>query len=221
MTVEDRLVYLVLDNLNISKDLVIKKRYREYPEITAYTLIKGLLEYNSGLEFGTYIGYSKRSIENICKTFRELVNSRALNKFILVDKLNYRNALLSLVKYKFCSACTSIKETKYFHSNISRKDNKQGICTSCSSLGHKVLYKNNKLYYKINAIKYKVSRFNAMPKWANYKVIKEIYASCPIGYHVDHIVPLQNDLVCGLHCEFNLQHLSAQDNLSKGNKFII
>lgn len=40
------------------------------------------------------------------------------------------------------------------------------------------------------------------------------------AFHVDHIVPLVNDLVCGIHIPCNLQILSREDNLSKNNKFI-
>ena len=62
--------------------------------------------------------------------------------------------------------------------------------------------------------------------WADLEAIKEIYKEAVmltketgIEYHVDHIIPLQGKEVSGLHCESNLQILTASDNISKHNKF--
>jgi len=60
---------------------------------------------------------------------------------------------------------------------------------------------------------------NAIPLWADLEKIKEIYDSCPVGFHVDHIVPLNGKNVSGLHVEYNLQYLTAEDNVRKSNKF--
>lgn len=65
----------------------------------------------------------------------------------------------------------------------------------------------------------KALKLKATPPWADKAVIKEIYANCPQGYHVDHIVPLKGKNVCGLHTPENLQYLPAIENMKKSNKF--
>ena len=87
--------------------------------------------------------------------------------------------------------------------------------------------KQQKLYVINNRekVRHKIAlrrsrKLKAIPKFANLDKIKEIYKNCPKGYHVDHIIPLNNPIVCGLHVEWNLQYLSAKKNCIKGNKLL-
>jgi hypothetical protein len=62
------------------------------------------------------------------------------------------------------------------------------------------------------------------PAWADRSRIKEMYKeardkthSTGTKWEVDHIVPLQSKLVCGLHVEHNLRVVPARLNRQKGN----
>ena len=80
--------------------------------------------------------------------------------------------------------------------------------------------KENLPAYAAREAKRRAAKLNATPQWADCGKIKDIYAqAATTGQHVDHIVPLQNPNVCGLHCEDNLQLLEPTENLSKGNSF--
>jgi hypothetical protein len=81
--------------------------------------------------------------------------------------------------------------------------------------------KNNRPLLNAKMARRKALQIKATPKWADLNIIKEIYKTCPQGYHVDHIIPLRGKNVCGLHVEFNLQHLPAKENLSKGNRLTL
>lgn len=80
-----------------------------------------------------------------------------------------------------------------------------------------------------NTAAYEARKIRAMPKWTNRFFIEEIYdlaarrTALKTGgiekWQVDHIVPLQSNLVCGLHVEHNLRVISASKNSSKKNYY--
>ena len=73
--------------------------------------------------------------------------------------------------------------------------------------------------------KHRAAKKRATPAWANQTYIGMFYEMAKleeirlsVGVHVDHIVPLQSSIVCGLHVEHNLQLLTKTANLSKSNR---
>ena len=72
----------------------------------------------------------------------------------------------------------------------------------------------------------RAAKYKAKPAWANAFFIEEIYDLAQrrtkllgVPHVVDHIVPLNSPLVCGLHTERNLRVISAAHNLAKSNKY--
>lgn len=71
---------------------------------------------------------------------------------------------------------------------------------------------------------HKASKLQATPPWADLKAIALVYRLASqaetvtgVRMHVDHIVPLQHPLVCGLHVPANLQILPGCFNEAKRN----
>ena len=71
-------------------------------------------------------------------------------------------------------------------------------------------------------------RDRSIPPWANKEEIKKVYlmarmltVSTGIKHEVDHIIPSNHPLVCGLHVENNLQILTEEENIIKSNSFEI
>ena len=67
--------------------------------------------------------------------------------------------------------------------------------------------------------KRRADKSRATPKWYEKEKVEELYKQSSEEIHIDHILPLMNDLVCGLHCFDNLQAIPAKENLSKSNSF--
>lgn len=72
----------------------------------------------------------------------------------------------------------------------------------------------------INAINSQKRQKDRIPSWEDVSLIKEFYEMArDAGLEVDHIIPLNSNVVCGLHCVDNFQMLTRKENASKGNRF--
>ena len=144
---------------------------------------------------------------------------------------------------KVCLKCQSELPLNQFGK---RKDSKDGFRNQCKPCRRqmdkhyrfdnkeaiqgrqKEYYQSNKEVFFSDNAKRRAKARKATPDWLNSEhkaYIKRIYKLSSlmkeitgVEYHVDHIVPLRGESVCGLHVPWNLQVLRADLNLSKSNK---
>lgn len=119
--------------------------------------------------------------------------------------------ILNEYQLQYCTNCKEVKEFADFTKNSAQSTGLQDHCKQCC-------VETRRDYQRIYQAHYRCDKIDRTPSWADLTKIKEIYNNCPKGYHVDHIVPLQGELVSGLHVENNLQYLTMSENCSKGNK---
>jgi len=147
---------------------------------------------------------------------------------------------------KNCTRCGEVKNFSEFHVRRASKDGLCPICKSCAiikvtawSVSRKddkrdydnryraEWYPKNRPVTLENVRRTQIRRLgHIIPAWSNRFLIQEIYRlretrERMLGafYDVDHIVPIASSpLVCGLHCEDNLQLLPRKENRDRWNK---
>jgi len=90
-------------------------------------------------------------------------------------------------------------------------------------------YRKNKDMYEVRGVRRReVIRQASLYTDEGFKRVKLKYLEAQrlsletdVEYVVDHIVPLQHPLVCGLHNDANTQVITAEENRVKGNSFMI
>jgi hypothetical protein len=87
-------------------------------------------------------------------------------------------------------------------------------------------YLKNKTRYVAARARRRAAQANATPKWLtaiDKAKIQEMYdvsvareTQIGVKHHVDHMIPIMGKKVCGMHVPWNLQVITATENLSKG-----
>jgi hypothetical protein len=131
----------------------------------------------------------------------------------------YKNLKKPHILTKKCSKCKIVKNSVDFTNQKTNKDGLNYYCRECCKNHKRSYYLKNKQKVLSLSRTLHLNRKKRTPKWANLKTIYEFYKNRPIGYHVDHIIPLNGENVCGLHVENNLQYLPINENLAKSNKW--
>jgi len=145
-------------------------------------------------------------------------------KKALADKL-YRENNMSAIKESKKQYYINNKDTISKKVSARYQVNKEHVKTN-------VLLWKTKNKDKVNA--YVMHRLTtkkqACPKWLTEDdkwMIEEAYSLAKLReqivggvWHVDHIIPLQNNIVCGMHVPWNLQVIPESVNCSKRNTFV-
>jgi hypothetical protein len=168
-----------------------------------------------------YLEYSKNYYANNKDIFIEYARLNS-DKIKLKSKLYRENNIENVLEY----------ELKY------REDNREILAEkarnyyslnrdNCLARLNEYRKNNPEKFTALNA-KRRAAKLNATPEWLTKEQLQEIEELFLCAkmfklytgeeYHVDHIIPLQGNNVCGLHVPWNLQVIPAKDNLTKSNK---
>ena len=149
-----------------------------------------------------YENNKQQSLDSICKWQKN--NKDKVNK----NSKNYR---------KSNPENTKASSDKYYINNKEKK-----------LAANKLWRQNNKATNQQYNANRRALQMKAMPWWVDKKEIVKVYEECTkitketgIKHNVDHIIPLNNKLVSGLHVPWNLQILTSTQNQNKNNKFKI
>lgn len=199
------------------KDIVREPRVRVNVEIVLRkdAKIKGLQYYFTGKRCKRGHVVKRLTSNGSCIECARNVSRRTAKRY-------YRNNRDSVLTY----------QQKYYQQH--KEIIKQRVSTRYYSLDKLQLYEmwqeyrtENHSTIIANSAKYRAKKLNATPYWSEFEEIRKIYAEAQrlteetgIQMHVDHIVPLQGENVSGLHVLANLQVITADENIRKGNRFI-
>ena len=120
----------------------------------------------------------------------------------------------------------SLKGKRYYYANkekrlASIKRYRDSLPEGTTSRWTKEWAQKNRKKVNLKGANYRAKKLKATPPWLTKEQldqIEQIYLTCPDGYHVDHIYPIQGENVSGLHVPWNLEHLESNKNKSKRNR---
>lgn len=164
---------------------------------------------------------------------KEWLESGAVNEARAIAEQKRIEQLQSGVKE--CSLCNVEQPMSQFSMRTRKRNDgstykvPHSHCKTCRRSYNKkhILTPTGKAAKKRNRVLRDRRNRQATPSWltsgqkqdiaAIYEHMRDCKAVTGEDYHVDHIVPLKGETVCGLHVPWNLQVMPADVNISKSN----
>lgn len=174
------------------------------------------------LELENY-SHTVKPMPNKCLSQFTPINSpKCLTAFLgdATFRVSQRKSNTKMVS-KNCPRCQNVKLGSEFFNCSRSTDGLQAWCKQCKNDSRKGTPART-----AERARRRAAKLNASPSWSDDKAISELYRIAKrlqtitgVEYHIDHIAPLQHELVCGLHVAENLQVLPASVNIEKSNSF--
>lgn len=188
----------------------LKAYQKEYLENNRELVAKRKADYYLRVKDTKIKAYRERNADRI-KLYMKIYRERNIDKI--------REYMLSYLEKYYAKNRDKLVHQKRlsYHADVESTRKKQ-----------RQYRKNNRAIYNAANSRRRASLLQRTPVWLTkedlqeiaeyYKLSKYLESLNNEKYHVDHIVPLQGDNVCGLHVPWNLQILTAKENLVKSNK---
>ena len=167
---------------------------------------------------------------NDCKECRRAASTRVYNFDVerqkATRKAYYRRQVAQDPDYSLKKYWADVDRSRELNRLYYQKDRKNRIQKAVAYA------KANPAKAYATKKKYKLAKRNACPPWVYssselceqiryfYEEASRLAELTGVSYHVDHIVPLQGEAICGLHVPWNLQVLTASENCSKQNRLV-
>jgi len=187
---------------------------------------------------------AKDKLQSSCKTCKKKFNNTRNNPVTVDYKVcNYCNVNKHQSEFRRnktssdglrheCKSCKYEQDRKYRQENWDKiyPKKRQYAIKNRDELNRKgrERYHSNLDKYRAISNFYEQARRQSQPKWALdykeewdnlYNKRIELEKETNNKYHIDHIIPVIHDKVCGLSVPWNYQVITEEENIRKSNKF--
>jgi hypothetical protein len=171
------------------------------------------------------LAYFNANKEKFLKCNREIYKNKKISLEYKQKRQEESKKYRQKYKIKLKDYYKKYKESNRLRSKKYFEQNKDTIKLKISAYK-----KANRAKFNFINSRRRAAQLQATPKWLSefdLSYIKSIYIQAKqlekldgIKRHVDHIIPLKGKTVTGLHVPWNLQILTAEENVKKNNKVI-